>query len=145
MDLLIKITHDLRKCRDSWTSHKTNYINPSIAAISKLISLDRGNILYHHHNYPHLSFLNTLQPNIRYYLQWSYIWRRLHLWPLRCKSQLAEKPKFRKYKNSQLQDFVDLVCPNNHNQWDQLRTPCVIWLEQEGFFSSDHCKIIKRT
>lgn len=25
-----------------------------------------------------------------------------------------------------------------------MRTPCVIWLEQEGFFSSDHCKIIKK-
>lgn len=25
-----------------------------------------------------------------------------------------------------------------------MRTPCVIWLEQEGFFSSDHCKIIEK-
>lgn len=66
MDLLIKITHSLRKCKDSWTSHKTNSINPSTAAISKLIPLDRGNIFYRHHNYPHLSTdttsLNILQP-----------------------------------------------------------------------------------
>lgn len=66
MDLLIKIIHSLRKCKDSWTSHKKNSINPSTAAISKLIPLDRENIFYGHHNYPHLSTdttsLNILQP-----------------------------------------------------------------------------------